>query len=382
MTFQQRVQSSYPAYTQILSTLSAHADACREIKEQSRFITELKYRIKNETKNLKTLQSTVEPLRSAYEELRDGPTKRLFSKVPSKTDEQLAKIARAEYEYQGALENLAKADKALETLNQTLADAEHNLPILVNRAAIHTSTLSELDTLYSTLFSIPHESYPAETSADEEIALLQVPISTLQAQIDAETAALKHLSSARKSLVWAHAALQNALDTDLTTKDSDCSRFGWYMVRNAVSTAQLHAMHAEDAWTAARTSQPGIAEMAKLAVLEEGFMQETQAMGGFINSWPHKALLGRIRDAKTEIQKVAESAAAEETVAKERMRGLKAEKAGLEDEVKEILRRAREIVMEMVCAAGDGTAGRAGYAELSSDVEEAHVSYSPPGYSA
>ena len=180
MTFQERIRSSYSLNAELASTLSCTSNASREVRETSQYITELRSRIEIGTKNLKSLRLKVETLRSEYEALRDGATKRLFSKVSGKTDELLAKTSKAEEEYQDAFEERAQANKNLQTSQHNLKEAQRSLPHLADQAAIHAATQSELDELQNSIFILPHAEDPQEITAEQEISQLQIPISDLQ----------------------------------------------------------------------------------------------------------------------------------------------------------------------------------------------------------
>lgn len=378
MTFQDRIWSSRSLNTQLVSTLSSISNASREVRETSKYITKLQYRVEIGTNNLKSLRLKVERLRSEYEALRDGSTKRLFSKVSGKSEELLAKTSKAEQEYQDAFEEQAKANKDLEASQHNLEEAQRLLSHLKDQAAIHAATRSELDDLYNSIFALPHPEYPQEITAEREIALLQIPISDLQKQINTESQALKLLTNARKCVIWAYAAIMNAEDAEyisLVTL-SESRGLGVTTIRNAMSTAQLHALQAYSAFSSARLIQPSIWNMRELKILEDMCLLAT-------SSAPDKAkrlldakeLAGKIKECKAEMKPAVTEVGREIGAAEKRMQRLQEEKENLEGEVRDILRRGRREVFEMVVA------GRAADEEGREAGTEGRAPEGPPGYS-
>lgn len=379
MTFQGRIRASISLHDQLVSTLSVTSDASREVRETSHYITELQYKIKTATKNLNGHRLRVERLRSGYEGLRDGSTKRLFSKVSGKTDELLARTTHAELEYQDAFEEQAKANKQLETLQQNLTNAQHSLSHLKDQVAIHTATLSELDSLYSSIFSLPHGDYPQETAAAQEIVVIQLSISDLQTQIDSESRVLKLLANARKSLIWSHAAIQNAQDTD-RNKGGPFNEHhlpGLSIIRNAMSTAQLHAMQADSAYSAAQLIQPSIRNMRGLKILEESFLLATSYRADVNLLLDTTELTSRIGKCGAEMKPVVDEVGRENAIAKGRMQRFEAEKKELEDEARDILRSARQEVIGLIVE-GRVTSVEAGHGGVEDGIQ---APLEPPGYS-
>jgi chromosome segregation ATPase len=380
MAFQERIRSSHSLNTQLVSTLSSTSNTPREVRETSQYITELQSRIEIGTKNLKSLRWKVERLRSEYEVLRDGSTKRLLSKVSGKTEELLAKTSKAEQEYQDALEEQAKANKNLEASQRNLEEAQRSLPHLKDQAAIHAATRSELGDLYNYIFALPHAEYSQETTAKQEIALLQVPISDLQKQIDRESQVLKLLTDARKCLIWSHAAIMNAHGTNSNNfaPISEHHALGVNIVRNAMSTAQLHAMQADLVFNSAQLVQPGIQNMRELKILEERLLLgSSSGPSGVSRLLDIKELTERIGECRAEMVAVIDEVGREIGVAKRRLQRLGEEKEELEGEARDILRRARQEVIGMVVEGRevDGEGREAGADE------ERQAPVGPPGYS-
>jgi hypothetical protein len=368
MTFQESIRSSYSLNIQLVSTLSDTSNASREARETSQFITDLQSRINIATKNLNALQLRVRRLRCEYEGLRDGSTKRLFSKVSGKTDELLAKTNKAEREYQNKFEEQVIASNNLATSQCDLEEAKLLLPHLQDQAAIHVATLSELDELYSSIFSLPHAEYPQETAANQEIGLLQNSISDLQNQIDTESRALKLLTNTRKCLTWSHAAVQNALNADST---------GINIVRNAMGIAQLHAMQADSAYDSAKLVQPSIQNMRELKILEENFLLGSSYKPGSDLLLDSTQLTHKMDKCSTEMKPVIDEVGREILVATERIQRLEEEKNELEGEARDILRKARQEVIEFVVEGGEmATDAR----EAGTD-EDAQAHAEPPMYS-
>jgi hypothetical protein len=380
MTFQERIRSSNSLNTQLISTLSSTPDASREVRETLQYITELLSQIEIGTKNLESLRWRVERLRSEYEVLRDGSTKRLFSKVSGKTDELLAKTSKAEQEYQDAFEEQAKANKNLEASRRNLDEAQRSLPHLRDQAAIQAATRSELDDLYNSIFALPHAEYPQEATAKQEIALLRVPISDLQKQIDIESQALKLLTNARKCLIWSHAAIMNAhsADSNNFVALSEHHALGVNIVQNAMSTAQLHAMQAELVFSSAQLVQPSIQNMKELKILEERcLLGSSSRPGGASRLLDAKELAERIKNCRAEMVPVIDEVGREIGVAKKRVQRLGEEKEELEAEARDILRTARQEVIGMVV---EGREVEGEVMEAGTD-EEVQAPVGLPGYS-
>lgn len=360
MTFQERIRSSYSLNTELFSTISSTSNASREVRETSQYITELSSRILIGTKNLYPLRVKVERLRTEYEALRDGSTKRLFSKISGKTEEHLVKTSQVEQEYQDAFEEQAQAYKNLETSKNNLEEAQVSLARLQDQAAIHTAAVIELDSLHDTIFALPHTEYSPETAAKQEVAQLQSPISDLQKQIDNETQALKLLANAHKYLIWSQAAILNAEASGYNHfHTAEARHLAVNIVRNALSTAQLHAMQAESAYDSAQLAQPGIQDLRELKILEKyllGSFEPGQGMQ-LIDS---KELWKKPRQCLAEIIPAIEEVSREIGVAEERAERLGDEKEDLEAEVRDVWRRARQEVIEMVMegreVVGEGTA--------------------------
>jgi hypothetical protein len=348
MTFQERIRSSYSLTTELISTISSTSNASREVQETSQYITELSSRILIGTKNLYPLRVKVERLRTEYEALRDGSTKRLFSKISGKTEEHLVKRSQVEQEYQDAFEEQAQAHKNLETSKNNLEEAQVSLADLQDQAAIHTAAVIELDSLHNTIFAIPHAEYPPETTAKREVAHLQIPISDLQKQIDNESQALKLLSTAHKYLIWSHAAALNAEAAGCNPFHTAEARYlGASIIRNAMSAAQLHAMQAESAYNSAQLVQPGIQDMRELKILEKYLLGSFEPGQG-MQLLDSKELGKKPRQCMAEIVPAIEDVGREIGVAEERVERLGEEKDELEAEVREVWRRARQEVIEMV----------------------------------
>lgn len=373
MTFQESIRSSYSLNVQLVSTLSDTFNASRESQETSQYITDLQSRINIATKNLNSLQLRVRRLRNEYEGLRDGSTKRLFSKVSGKTDELLAKTNKAQQEYQNKFEEQAIASNNLAAAQCDLEEAKLLLPHLKDQAAIHVATLSELDELYSSIFSLPHAEYPQETAANQEIGLLQISISDLQNQIDTESRALKLLTNARKCLTWSHAAVQNALNADRHETHS----MGINIVRNAMGIAQLHAMQADSAYDSAQLVQPSIRNMRELKILDESYLLGSSYKPGADLLLDATQLMHKMDRCSLEMKPVIDEVGREILVAKERMQRLEEEKNELECEARDILRKARQEIIEFVVE-GEEVAIDAQEAGTDEDVQ---AQAEPPMYS-
>jgi len=379
MTFQEHIRSSNSLHNQLISTISITSNASHEVRETSHYILELQYQIKIATKNANALRLRVEKLRAGYEGLRDGSTKRLFSKVSGKTDELLAKTTKAELDYQEAFEEQAKAITHLENLRKNLEEAQRSLPHLKDQVAIHKATQSELDDLYSSIFSLPHADYPEEIAANQEIGAIQTSISDLENQINIESQALKLLSNARKCLIWSQAAVQNAQEAD-HNKGSPFNEHhlaGLSVVRNAMSTAQLHAMQAELAYNSAQKIQPSIQNMQQLEILEETFLIGTSYKPGWNLLLDATELTSKIGRCTAEIKPAIDDVGKEIGITKERINSLEDEKEELEGEAVDILRRARREVIEFVM--GQRSASTADEEDATEEDIEAAVG--PPGYS-
>lgn len=379
MTFQERIRFSYSLYNELVTTISITSNASHEVRQTSQYIAELESRIKKGIKNLKSFQPKVERLRSDYEKLRDGSTKRLFSKISGRTDELVTKTSKAEQEYQDALEEQAKAIKNLETSQRNLEEAQCSLSHLNDQAEIHSATVSELDDLYSVIFSLPHAEYPQEITANQEITLLQAQISDLQKQINKESRALKLLTNARKSLLWSQAAIQNAQDADNNKRGPNIEHHltGLNIVRNAMSTAQLHAMQADSAYTSAQLVQPSIQNMQELKLLEQSFWLGSSYKPGFYRLLDATELTSKIGKCCMEMKPVVDEVGREIRVAKERVQTLGEEKQELEGEMRDILRRARQQVIGQVI---EGSWVDRESREARTDEEE-QGPIGPPGYS-
>lgn len=377
-TFQERILSSSSLNNQLISRLSTTSDASRELRETNIYITDLQARIEIGTKNLRSLRWKVEKLRSEYEGLRDGSTNRFFSKLAGRIDDFAARTLRAEQEYEAAFEEQAKVNKDVETYKQSLEEAQRSLPHLEEQAALHAATESELEELYTSIFSLPHADYPQEATANQEIASLQVPISNLQKQIDTESQALKLLINARKCIIWCHGAILNAQDTDSNFKHAsiEARDMGNNIMRNAMNTAQLYAVQAEVAYNAAQAVQPSIQDMSSLKILEEkGLIAgASYGTGKVIRLLDLREMRARVKECGAEMGPAIEGVAREVATAKRRVAGLGEEKGELDKEARDVLRRARGEILTIVVE------GRGAGAEVSEATTQ-ETPVEPPSYS-
>lgn len=165
---QTQIKHAAARNTELLSTLTQTDYASPSLKEQERYIGELKAEIAASDKLILELEKKRKIELSEHEKYRDSNVKRFLHKIVGQRNKFDAKAAKEEREYFEVLQAEHEAQTLNANLQQQLQDATTVRTQLDEAKAVHDAAQRELDGLYDSIFSGSNSSFPLEDELERK----------------------------------------------------------------------------------------------------------------------------------------------------------------------------------------------------------------------
>src|SRR5277367_5761487 len=139
-----------------LITILGETDYAQSALQQSTaYVAELQTQMAAEEKNVKKAVLKLQKEQSEHEMYRDSHVKRLAYRMTGNKGKFEAKAEKEEREYHEALQARVQAEKKLETLKNTLKEAQASKSDHEKVAARHKKAQADLNALYDSIFNGP-----------------------------------------------------------------------------------------------------------------------------------------------------------------------------------------------------------------------------------
>jgi len=283
---------------ELLTTLSQTDYALMSHKQNGEYIKDLKGRIDENNKKLKSLHSITEDERKDHVKYRDSTVKRFLYKLGGQKGETKfsAKADKEEREFLEAWQKEREGQEYDEQLQRALSQAEHDRVGLEADKSRNEAAQRELDTLYQSIFEGPTPELPDEDHIEQAVRQAGDHFQQCQAQLGMEKQAQTALRAAGKSLMTANANINDA---------SNWSRMDMYgggmwadmAERDALSNTEVFIRTTAKQIQEAQRSQPAIESIGKVDIDNGHFTSDII----FDSIWTDLAQHERIMSTHTQI---------------------------------------------------------------------------------
>jgi hypothetical protein len=373
---------------QVITILGETDYAPSALQQSTAYVTELQTQMAAEEKNVKKAVLKLQKEQSEHEMYRDSHVKRLAYRMTGNKGKFEAKAEKEEREYHEALQARVQAEKKLETLKNTLKEAQASKSDHEKVAARHKKAQADLNALYDSIFNGPTPEFPEEDAAEVSVREAQQIYQDISGKLNIESQVIQLLSDADKRMNLA----RRQIDEALSYSAADIWGFGGPLAdlyeRDYLSQAQSHASNVEMLLAMARRSQPLVQSIGRMEIAQGNFISDVLFDNVFSDytfhdkikasevelKRAHGKLLGQLKEAQERLVR----AKGEVKIAEGR---LQAARKSLERERMEAFRRvaAGEDVSVPAVVSESGAAREAEELDVPPEFEPPPA-YEPPAY--
>jgi hypothetical protein len=373
---------------QLITTLGETDYAPTALQQSTTYVAELQTQMAAEEKNVKKAVLKLQKEQSEHEMYRDSHVKRLAYRMTGNKGKFEAKAEKEEREYHEALQARVQAEKKLETLKDTLKEAQAAKAQYEQVAAGHKKAQADLDALYNSIFDGPTPEFPEEDAAELPVKQAQQIHQDISTKLNIESQVVQLLSDADKRMILA----RRKVDEALIYSGADIWGFGGPLAdlyeRDYLSQAQSHASNVEMLVDMARRSQPLVQPLGRTEIARGNFVSDVL----FDNVFSDLTFHDKIKASEVELKRAHRGLLSQLKEAQERLVRDKGEVRVAEERLQEArksLERVRmetfrrvaagEVVSAPVVAPAGGVGREADELDAPPDFEPPPA-YEPPAY--
>ena len=337
-----------------LITILGETDYAQSALQQSTaYIAELQIQMAAEEKNVKKAVLKLQKEQSEHEMYRDSHVKRLAYRMTGNKEKFEAKAEKEEREYHEALQARVQAEKKLETLKDTLKEAQASNSEYEKAIARHKKAQADLDALYASIFDGPTPEFPEEDAAEASVQQARQIYQDISAKPNVESQVVQLLSNADNRMALA----RHAIDEALSYSAADVWGFGGPLAdlyeRDYLSQAQVHAVNIEMLVALARRSQPLVQPIGRMEIARSNFLSNVL----FDNVFSELSFHDKVKTSEVELKRAHAKLLTQLKEAQERLVRAKGEVKIAEGRLQEARKQLERVRMEAFrrVAAGDPT---------------------------
>jgi hypothetical protein len=271
---QERILTANARNLTLLKTLTETDYVAGALQQNGQFVASLTANIADQTKAVKTLSLTVSKEQADHEKYRDSTMKRLAFKLSGKKEAFAARAEKEEKEYFEAIQKRFNAQRYLESLQTTLADAQATRKELEQAASVHRDAQSQLDSLYESIFAGQTPDFPEEDAKEFPVREAAMQLQAAQMRLGVE-------SQVRMILVSADEVMRGLLrDLDQAESASEMDMWGLggtyadVAERSALANAQGKASRVRMLVAQARNLHSGVGSVGPMTIAEGNWMSD------------------------------------------------------------------------------------------------------------
>jgi hypothetical protein len=295
-----------------------------------------------EEENVKKAVLNLQKEQSEHEMYRDSHVKRLAYRMTGNKGKFEAKAEKEEREYHEALQARVQAEKKLETLRDTLKEAQASKSEYGKVAARHKKAQADLDALYNSIFDGPTPEFPEEDAAEFSVQEARQIFQAISGKLNIESQVVKLLSNADNRMNLARRNVDEALRYSVT----DIWGFGGPLAdlyeRDYLSQAQVHAANVDMLVVMARRSQPLVQSIGRMEIAQRNFISEVL----FDNVFSERSFHDKIKASEVELRRAHGKLLTQLKESQERLVRAKGEVKVAEGRLQEARKQLERVRME------------------------------------
>jgi len=320
-TIQERLAAAASQNAQLLRTISETSYATSEYQQTNKFIGDLKKEISVAEKKLREVNHAVDIEYSQHKRYRDSHVKRLAYKIGGKKDKFEADATKEEKEWLEAVALQLQTKKALEHLNNKLAEATKQNANVIDVLRVRTTAGLELDALYKSIFDGPTPEIPEEDQKEQEWLQAETNFNMAGVMLNTEKQAHDILMDADKFMNFAIRDIISAHDSSGLDVWGVGGVWTEMSENNSLVSCESHVRQVEILITQAQRIQPAVRNIRDMRVAQMNFMTNVI----FDNIFSDLELRDRIKQSRAQLKMAQADLTAELHAAKERTKEVQAE---------------------------------------------------------
>lgn len=257
-----------------LKTLQETDYALGAIQQNKVYMKTLTKQIQETEARVKKLDQQRQKEQKDHEKYRDSTMLRLAFKLSKKGEVFKQKQEKEEREYFEAVQAHFEETKCLNSLKESMREAEETQEELETAELTNKSAQEALDRLYNSLFQGPSPGFPEEDAAEAAVHQPRDAFQDAQQRLSTESQVLSILSRALQSLTK---ATRNMAEAESASKKDILGWGGTYAdmaERSALANAQQWVAEAQMLMSQARQLSDQIEEIGPVRIAEGNFMSD------------------------------------------------------------------------------------------------------------
>ncbi|KAF5366819.1 hypothetical protein D9758_006558 [Tetrapyrgos nigripes] len=214
MVINHAIISNAQHHSDLVHTFDSLEYAPGTLKKLLMHIKHLQGEVGETKQRLEEMRKITKGKRREYTQMRSSTVRRMASSFAGRKEQFLSRVQREESEYVEALEAEMQERTRLETLEDTITEAEQAKIDLERTVDLFQTIQAELRTLYSRVFGQPTTSagiFPKNDKALEHLNTAQGTCKSLQEQIEANEEATRLLKEADNLVEWSLSYIDEGL---------------------------------------------------------------------------------------------------------------------------------------------------------------------------
>ncbi|KUI61655.1 hypothetical protein VP1G_08814 [Cytospora mali] len=371
MALEAKIRDTSARNSELLRILHETESAIPALEAQKRYVADLEKQVADATNKLTQLAIKRKQELKEHESYRDSVMKRFAYKVSGKTDKFDARAAKEEREYFDILQEEHQADVMKNNLATMLIDAKGVRDELTTKAATHSQTQKDLDSLYESIFTGPSPGFPEEDERERATNAAVQAYQGARSRAEAEVQAVSFLNHAQKRLAGAMMCMQDALQASRMDMFGG-GTFTDMMERSALSQAENQIQNARMMVRQARQCSPLVRDLPPVRIAQGHILGDIF----FDNIFTDMAFHQKIEQSNLEVQQCARALNADLVAARQRH----AEVSRETEQKRLAVQQARMLLQKVREAAFERISGNTGQGAAPLVTDESPPEGPPPRY--
>ncbi|KAF5366731.1 hypothetical protein D9758_006567 [Tetrapyrgos nigripes] len=263
------IHSNAQYHSDLLQTLHSLEYAPSALKEQTRYIADLRTQLKEVKERVNNLALKTKKERKEHEDLRDSLLRRMASTVVGRKEKFEAKKAKEEREYIEALEAEIRERENQKMLEDMIVEAARTKLDIEDKAERLKLVQGEISILYENVFGGPTQEFPRDDQLESQLKSAQETYDSIQAHLNSNSQAVGLLIRAEQMVQFSLGYLNEALAESSSYNDDLYHSSGSYTeVMSSLCSSAASASKAELLMVSARRANPEVQAIPPLRVYD------------------------------------------------------------------------------------------------------------------